>query len=292
MQKSNEHLTKLVKNHVHQPLNPPKIPFIRAHKAFTITELIVTIFSLAILFLVLTPGLRHAQDRSKQIICAAHLRTVGAAFNLYLNDNLDRSSRAPNWIFWNNQWTIDYFGDPLPYYEYQPEHIQVYDPSLTVSGYNPYQNAYWGVAYRDYIESPKAFHCPSKIMIDDYREVGDPFGTPMQPYLDNSCYGFNSYLESKILTTVPNPSQTILTHDHIETRIEGSNDMFYSYQGNINLSQWRGTGPAGMWPYDFAVRECFRHHGQSNTLWLDGHVSPINETFGEDVPQIWYYPFE
>lgn len=288
MQKANEHLTNLVKNHEHRPLNPPNISYVRANIAFTITELLVVIFSLALLFLVLTPGLHHAKDRSKQIICAAHLRTVGAAFNQYTNENQDRTARAPNWSFWNNQWSIDHLGDTIPPYEYQPEHLQTNNPDL--NPYNPYDYAYWGVAYRDYLESPKAFHCPSKIMVDDWREVGAPFGTQMQPYLDNTCYGFNSYLDRKLITTVPNPSQTILTQDHIESRIELS-DMFCPYNGGINLSSWRGTAYGGLWPYDFGVRECFRHHGQSNTLWLDGHVSPINETYGEDVPEVWYNPF-
>jgi prepilin-type processing-associated H-X9-DG protein len=36
------------------------------------------------------------------------------------------------------------------------------------------------------------------------------------------------------------------------------------------------------------VGECFRHSRTSNTCWLDGHVSGIRESTGEDVPTYWY----
>ncbi|MHC4230164.1 MAG: hypothetical protein ACYSW0_22230 [Planctomycetota bacterium] len=55
---------------------------------------------------------------------------------------------------------------------------------------------------------------------------------------------------------------------------------------NINLTQWRNGGTLGDFPE--AVQECFRHRGASITVWLDGHVTEIEETTGEDVPTRWY----
>ena len=47
----------------------------------------------------------------------------------------------------------------------------------------------------------------------------------------------------------------------------------------------------GNWSGDQAhdtVGECFRHRGTSMTVWLDGHVTEIKQTTGEDIPPKWY----
>jgi prepilin-type processing-associated H-X9-DG protein len=59
---------------------------------------------------------------------------------------------------------------------------------------------------------------------------------------------------------------------------------------SINIPQWRpGSSLVDThWRGHDTVRECFRHSKRSNTCWLDGHVSPIKESTGEDVPVYWY----
>jgi prepilin-type processing-associated H-X9-DG protein len=57
-----------------------------------------------------------------------------------------------------------------------------------------------------------------------------------------------------------------------------------SGRGRASISLNGGT----LGDFPEAVQECFRHMGWSNTCWLDGHVSGIKETTGEDVPRYWY----
>mgnify|MGYP006886040247 CR=1 FL=1 len=64
--------------------------------------------------------------------------------------------------------------------------------------------------------------------------------------------------------------------------------------GRVNLRQWRPSSQGGTgfvdsnWGGYDTVGECFRHMGVSMTCWLDGHVTGIQESTGEDVPTYWY----
>jgi len=88
----------------------------------------------------------------------------------------------------------------------------------------------------------------------------------------------------------------IVFQDHIEQKLDGaSSDMLCIGPGvGVNLRQWRPRSQGGegfvdtYWRDHDTVKECFRHTGLSNLCWLDGHVSGIKETTGEDVPVSWY----
>ena len=65
----------------------------------------------------------------------------------------------------------------------------------------------------------------------------------------------------------------------------------------IHLTQWRRSSEGGggfvdtHWVGDQwhdTAQECFRHRNFSMTCWLDGHVSEIARTTGEDIPTSWY----
>ena len=40
--------------------------------------------------------------------------------------------------------------------------------------------------------------------------------------------------------------------------------------------------------HNIRANEPFRTVGRANILWLDGHVSSIEETTGDDVPKRWH----
>ena len=103
----------------------------------------------------------------------------------------------------------------------------------------------------------------------------------------------NGYTEESIVDTFPNPSNLILAQDHIEQLLDSIySDMFCIAPGQlINLIQWRAYARDYPDIYPNAVEECFRHEGVSQTLLVDGHVTSIAETTGEDVPCVWYDPF-
>jgi prepilin-type processing-associated H-X9-DG protein len=63
----------------------------------------------------------------------------------------------------------------------------------------------------------------------------------------------------------------------------------------MNLTSYRKSLGGSRW---FSYRQIFRHNirfyepektgGRTNILWLDGHVSSLEETTGDDVPLRWF----
>ncbi len=162
-------------------------------------------------------------------------------------------------------------------------------------------NAYWGIAYHPYASNKKIFRCPSTKRVDDWPEDG--WGLKYQEYFRYCSYGINSYIASRDINNdnvidwvnidheFKKHDEVIAFQDHIEQRLDSANsDMFCIGSGSINLSQWRpgSSLKENYWRDYDTVGECFRHKGTSMTCWLDGHVSGIKESTGEDVPRRWY----
>ena len=101
-----------------------------------------------------------------------------------------------------------------------------------------------------------------------------------------------------------NHAEVIVCTDHVEPRNEQADqnrhgDMLcIGADAQWNLSHFR---PGSSSPYRTEFyRGIFRHNirkdddfeagGRASTLWLDGHVSTIEETTGENIPNRWYDP--
>jgi prepilin-type processing-associated H-X9-DG protein len=152
------------------------------------------------------------------------------------------------------------------------------------------------------------------------RNVGRPF-KELAEWFDYCHFALNGYtcfppddwqlanwgtISYRKITEFKNPSTVIFAQDHVEQKMDGiGSDMFCASPGsNRNLTQWRGYSAQYPDLYPNSIAECFRHNrsryedydpnklfkGVSNTLWLDGHVDTIKETFGQDVPVSWYNP--
>jgi prepilin-type N-terminal cleavage/methylation domain-containing protein/prepilin-type processing-associated H-X9-DG protein len=65
------------------------------HRAFSLTELIVTIGIIAALLALLMPALAKARKVSRSTTCKARLEQLGAAVQMYLNENKTRYPKAP-----------------------------------------------------------------------------------------------------------------------------------------------------------------------------------------------------
>ena len=132
-EKSSFYLTITVKNGgvVSQSACPVK----HAVRAFTLIELLVVIAIISVLMAILTPTLRRARERTRETICRSNLKGVGVALFMYLQDNDYKTadSSGTNGFFW-----YDYMGS-----------------FRTTDDYD----AYWGVAYRNYIRETKVFGC-------------------------------------------------------------------------------------------------------------------------------------
>jgi prepilin-type N-terminal cleavage/methylation domain-containing protein/prepilin-type processing-associated H-X9-DG protein len=244
----------------------------RKQDAFTLIELLVVIAVIALLMGILVPALGKAREQAKKTVCAAHMKGLGVSLRMYVDDNDGKTHNSPNVGLWDNA----YEGQPV---------VKPYGPND--------KNAYWGIAYHPYSSNKKIFRCPSTKRVDDWPEWG--WGVAYQEYFKYCSYGINGYITwnstkqqyIKIDQDFRRPDEVIAFQDHIEQKLDDNGDMFYIPNGkSINLTQWRNGGTNGDFPE--AVQECFRHAGVSNTCWLDGHVTGIEETTGEDVPAYWY----
>ncbi len=265
----------------------------RITHGFTLIELLVVISIIALLVALLMPALGKAREQARSSVCMTHLNGLGKAVFVYTNNHDGRvfSGYQTNYALWDNKWD----SSATEYIEY------------TVND----KLAYWGVAYRIYVYTKELFDCPSNKFNDDWRENGDnpPFGPSMQPHYQFASYGLNpcvSYgkwdgasYKGQVIDSVPHQAEAIFTQDHIEQRLDSlSSDMFCVGPGQTyNLPQWRPeTMPSWMtgWEGVDTVECCFRHARKSNTLWLDGHVSPIEqpEPLSDEVPVRWYDPLK
>ncbi len=61
---------------------------------------------------------------------------------------------------------------------------------------------------------------------------------------------------------------------------------------NINLPQWRQETTSLSYNtaehYPDPLGEIYRHAKSCNLLWLDGHISDVKESTGEDISEYWY----
>ncbi|MBN1806490.1 MAG: type II secretion system protein [Sedimentisphaerales bacterium] len=248
-------------------------------KAFTLIELLVVIAIIAVLMAILMPALRAARSQARKAVCKVHVGGLALALRMYADDNDGKTHDSPNRGLWDNA------------------HL---NPSTVIPYKSDDSSGYWGIAYFPYAENKKIFSCPAVIRVDDWPEDGSNWGRKAQQYFKYCSYGLNSYIKNKnIDIKFKRPSEVIAFQDHIEQLLDGINsDMFCIGPGvRINLVQWRPNSQGGTgfvdtnWSGDQwhdTVGECFRHRRTSLTSWLDGHVSEIDESTGEDVPCRWY----
>jgi prepilin-type processing-associated H-X9-DG protein len=113
----------------------------------------------------------------------------------------------------------------------------------------------------------------------------------------NSAFSMNGWLTEEKSVSIPRHSEVIVAHDHMEPRIENGNDMLFADTSGQNLSHYREGGGRADW-YRGIFRHAMKANGDFNTdgklncLWLDGHVTSINETLGEEIPKRWYDPLD
>ena len=233
--------------------------------AFTLIELLVVISIIAMLIAILTPILQNAKEAARKTICKSNLSHVGISITLFQHSNEGRlaNTSMTNGFFW-------------------------YDSSGTLKKSTDY-DAYWGIAYKDYISDYEIFGCPS------FRRTAELIypDDPQQIY--HSAFGLNECIENKETDNLKNHSKIIVAHDHVEPKMQNSSrDMFYNNgPGTKNLTDYREGGDRsdlyrGIFRHNIKYGDDFRTGGQANILWLDGHVDSLNETTGDNVPKTWY----
>jgi len=237
----------------------------RKVKGFTLVELLVVIAIIALLMGILIPVLRKVKERTREVICKSNLRTVGLGLLMYLDDNDDTmaDSSATNRFSW-------------------------YDSSGNIRKTSDH-DAYWGVAYIDYVIETKVFSCPSLRRVPELIYNVDP------ELIQEAAFCLNVNVSGKNRSEIRHHSRFIVAHDHIEPKVEhGSRDTFHNDgPGTMNLRHYREGGSRArfyrdIFRHNIRIYERFKTGGRANILWLDGHVSSLEETTGDNVPERWY----
>lgn len=246
----------------------------RRENAFTLIELLVVIAIIALLLAILLPSLGRVREQAKAVRCSSNLKNIHLAVLMYAEDNDGKTHPSPNQGWW---------------YACESGPTGLVKTTQIIDKNN--SKAYWGVAYYPYCKLVNAFVCPSRRYMDD---LGDYANSRL--YWDGT-YALNCYLSGhqknlKVLLS-PRPSERIFCLDHLEHYIENDGDMLHIRPGDrINLPEWRPeyTTHAYNTPqhYPDVLGEIYRHSRQCSLLWLDGHVSRLKESTGEDVSPYWF----
>jgi prepilin-type N-terminal cleavage/methylation domain-containing protein/prepilin-type processing-associated H-X9-DG protein len=246
-------------------------------RAFTLIELLVVIAIIAVLLAILMPAMRKIKEIARETACKSNLRNIGIAVLMYLDDynrTLPDTENA-NEFLW-----------------FESDGVTYLKPGSS--------DSYWGLYYKDYLKETKIFGCPSlqrvpEGLIYSYGDFPDP-----AKLIQQAAFGLNFRPEARGRNTndVYRPDEFIICKDHAEPRPGcTTRDGFHNddIPGAMNLTQYRKSTGGSRWPN---YRQIFRHNmrrvgdertgGRANVLWLDGHVSSIEETTGDDVPLRWY----
>ena len=85
----------------------------RQRKAFTLVELLVVIGIIALLISILLPSLNAARRQAERVNCAANLRSVGQAYQLYANEFKGKDPHQQAWHWPNGHWGNPGLGLPV-----------------------------------------------------------------------------------------------------------------------------------------------------------------------------------
>ncbi len=263
------------------------------HSAFTLIELLVVIAIIALLLAILIPSLKKAQDQVRTVICRTHLKGIGTAILVYLDQNGGRS--------------YDY---ARPSGNIGGNEFLWYNPTNRSQYINPKEySAYWGVAYIDYTDTPDVFGCPSYLKVPELLYGADP---KLCRYVG---FALNSNFINRKTSEIRSTSTFIVAQDHVEPKIEGNDQgdlLAIEGTNKINLTHYRPTTVGGKGGREQYYSMIFRHNkrnlaldnpaqaaarvaeinrnpnGLNNLLWLDGHADGVRETTGENVSISWY----
>ena len=263
-------------------MNPKQKHFKHASRGFTLIELLVVIAIIAVLLAILMPAMRKIKETAREAGCKSNLRNIGLAVQIYLDDYERKipDTQSSNGFLW-----------------FESDGVTYRKPG---SG----GGTYWGTFFKDYLKETTIFGCPSFQTTANTRLIYTYSGAPKSSDPDfiirNASFGLNHHTRARGRNTndIYRLAEFIYATDHAEPRPDGgTSDCLHNNDvpGAMNLTQYRKSQGGSRW---FSYRQIFRHNvryyddertgGRTNTLWLDGHVTAIEETTGDDVPLRWY----
>ncbi len=239
--------------------------------AFTLIELLVVISIIGVLMAILMPALGKVREQARETACRSNLKNIGLANAMYMEDN---DSRMPDFHTHTNNCNGHLWRTPAGRMLRADE-----------------TRSYWGVIYYSYAKEEKVFGCPS---FKNFSQIVAQEMLYDAGEIKNAAYAMNGWLSETKSTVITRPVEVIVSHDHMEPRIENGNDMLFAENGK-NLAHYRQGGGRAKWYrgiFRHATRKASDHEtgGRLSCLWLDGHVTSIRETLGEEIPKRYYDP--
>ena len=209
-------------------------------KAFTLIELLIVVFSIALLFFILLPVLSASHQQSSSAVCLANQKGLVKAWLMFAADNNDKLVNG-------NAHPNEFFG-----YDSTKRGLPWVGPPLDVNGnYVPgdctFEDRLRGLregALAPYTgQATKMYHCPADDRVTEGTRLGDE---PL--YLFYRSYSFSQamsthsgsdgQLEIFTLATVQNPSKSMVI---VESAYDGRgginfNDEYWNFK--IKRYQW------------------------------------------------------
>ena len=231
-------------------------------RAFTRTELFVTVAVIAVLASLLLVFPRDSKGRAQQTVCRANLKALGAAFVLYCGDNQgafpargsanDFGPQPEDWIYWQAA------GDRSGARDLNQSRVAKYASNV----------------------STNLFRCPGDDtwMLRRYR-YSYSFNASSQA-TDSSFTGMATFVSKDRRTifiiraaSVRNPSQKIM----VAEERGGPNDDRSAGEDYINDGAWC-PAPRTESPNYLTSR----HRGNADVAFTDGHVEIVSRSFSMD----------
>lgn len=216
----------------------------RPRRAFTLVELLVVVGIIAVLIAVLMPSLTKARQQAFQLMCASNLRQIGLAMVQYQQDYRG------------------YLLTTIPWYPNYPPGGSMNQPD------SPYKISWLGFLWeKNYLHAANVVKCPTDAVVTagSYHPPYS-YGPPPGPS-GTAGYGYN-WAGLGQYGIYP-PESPFHERQWKITEIHDAAHKFWA-SDNSDLTSLVGDY---MYPHTTLIR----HRGNVNYLWLDSHVTTLDE---------------